>query len=75
MTLRYDYESRNFGSPVAFAGKAPWEIDDKWLPKYYAEDRPAKLVDQLAWLKDIGFIGVDVIWKHYNFAIYGGTKP
>jgi tRNA (cmo5U34)-methyltransferase len=50
------------------------EIDGKWIPKYYAEDRPARLADQLAWLTEIGFNDVDVSWKYYNFAVYGGTK-
>jgi tRNA (cmo5U34)-methyltransferase len=51
------------------------EIETKWIPKYEAEDHPAKLTDQLAWLGQIGFAGVDVIWKQYNFAVYGGRKP
>jgi tRNA (cmo5U34)-methyltransferase len=50
------------------------EIEGKWIPKYEAEDRPAKLTDQLAWLAEIGFADVDVIWKNYNFAVYGGRK-
>ena len=50
------------------------EIKNKWLPRYYLEDRPARLVDQLDWLKEIGFKDVDVIWKYYNFAVYGGRK-
>jgi len=50
------------------------EIEGKWIPKYQAEDRPAKLLDQLAWLKGIGFADVDVLWKRYNFAVYGGAK-
>jgi len=50
------------------------EIEAKWIPKYEAEDRPAKLTDQLAWLTEIGFADVDVNWKHYNFAVYGGRK-
>jgi tRNA (cmo5U34)-methyltransferase len=53
----------------------PEEVDGKWIPKYYAEDYPAKLVDQLKWLGEIGFSEMDVIWKYYNFAVYGGTKP
>jgi tRNA (cmo5U34)-methyltransferase len=51
------------------------EIEGKWIPKYEAEDRPAKLADQLAWLKEIGFSDVDVIWTQYNFAVCGGSKP
>ena len=50
------------------------EIEGKWIPKYYAEDRPAKLVEQLSWLAEVGFVYVDVLWKHYNFAVYGGVK-
>lgn len=50
------------------------EIDTKWIPKYLDEDRPAKLLDQLSWLVEIGFAYVDVLWKHYNFAVYGGLK-
>lgn len=38
------------------------------------EDRPAKLIEQLNWLAEIGFTDVDVIWKYYNFAVYGGLK-
>lgn len=50
------------------------EIFYKWIPKYKAEDRPAKLIDQLKWLQDIGFKSVDVIWKYYNFSVFGGFK-
>jgi tRNA (cmo5U34)-methyltransferase len=50
------------------------EIENNWIPRYYDEDRPAKLLDQLIWLKEIGFTDVDVIWKYYNFAVYGGRK-
>jgi tRNA (cmo5U34)-methyltransferase len=51
------------------------EIENKWIPQYYVEDHPAPLVAQLGWLADIGFSHVDVVWKYYNFAVYGGTKP
>ena len=50
------------------------EIEGKWIPKYHAEDRPAKLMDQLEWMAEIGFAEVDVLWKYYNFAVYGGVK-
>jgi tRNA (cmo5U34)-methyltransferase len=49
-------------------------IESKWIPAYEAEDHPARLLDQLAWLTGIGFADVDVLWKYYNFAVYGGTK-
>lgn len=50
------------------------EIEEKWIPKYQDEDRPAILMDQLTWLCEIGFVEVDVIWKYFNFAVYGGTR-
>jgi len=50
------------------------EIMNKWLPKYYEEDRPASLTDHIAWLTQIGFTGIDIIWKYYNFAVYTGRK-
>ena len=50
------------------------EIEEKWIPNYEDDDRPAKLMDQLAWLAEIGFSEVDVVWKYFNFAVYGGRK-
>jgi tRNA (cmo5U34)-methyltransferase len=50
------------------------EIEGKWILKYYTEDRPARLVDQLGWMAEIGFADVDVLWKYYNFAVFGGVK-
>lgn len=50
------------------------EMEHTWLPKYHDEDRPAKLTDHLAWLAEIGFTDVDVVWKYYNYAVYGGTR-
>lgn len=50
-------------------------VESKWLPKYEDEDRPAELMWQLKWLEEIGFKKIDVIWKYYNFTVYGGTKP
>ncbi len=50
------------------------EIEEKWIPTYKEEDRPARLMDQLVWLDEIGFVDTDVVWKFYNFAVYGGAK-
>ena len=50
------------------------EIEKKWIPAAREEDHPAKLVDQLDWLRDIGFSNVEVIWKYYHLAVYGGYK-
>ena len=51
------------------------EIEQKWIPQHYDEDRPSKLMNQLDWLRDMGFVEVDIVWKYYNFAVYGGCKP
>jgi tRNA (cmo5U34)-methyltransferase len=50
------------------------EIEQKWMPQHYDEDHPASLMSQLAWLQDMGFEEVDVVWKYYNFSVYGGRK-
>jgi len=50
------------------------EVDEKWFPSYRNEDCPAILLDQLEWLKGVGFAPTDVIWKYYNFTVYGGKK-
>jgi tRNA (cmo5U34)-methyltransferase len=50
------------------------EIEGKWMPKYHEEDHPAKLTNHLAWLAEIGFSDVDVIWKYFNFAVFGGVR-
>ena len=51
------------------------EVDNKVIPRHNDEDHPSRLTDQLNWLLEIGFVDVDVIWKYYNFAVYGGFKP
>jgi len=38
-------------------------------------DRPSRLVDQLRWLEQAGFTGVDVYWMLAGHAIFGGKKP
>ena len=50
------------------------EIENKWMVTYRTEDRPAKLSDHLKWLAEAGFRDVDVIWKYYQGAVYGGVK-
>jgi tRNA (cmo5U34)-methyltransferase len=31
-------------------------------------------MEQLTWLAESGFTDIDVLWKYYNFAVYGGRK-
>jgi len=50
------------------------EIESKWMVNYKTEDRPAYLMSHLDWLKDVGFVDIDVVWKYYNFAVYGGYR-
>ncbi len=50
------------------------EIEEKWIPAAEEEDHPAKLIDHIDWLREIGFKDVDVIWKYYGGAVYCGYK-
>lgn len=50
------------------------EIENKWMVNYKTEDRPTSLMNHVNWLRDVGFDDVDVVWKYYNFAVYGGRK-
>jgi len=38
-------------------------------------DRPAPLMDQLLWLRDIGFERVDCTWRYMGYAVFGGWRP
>ena len=51
------------------------EIEEKWIPAAETEDHPAKLIDHIDWLRNTGFKDVDVVWKYYHLAVYGGYKP
>ncbi len=42
--------------------------------RYETEDCPFKLIEEISWLKEAGFTKIDVIWKYYHFAVYGGQK-
>lgn len=50
------------------------EVEGKWLPNYYAEDRPIPLVKHLDMLCEAGFSMVDVAYKYYNYAVYTAKK-
>ena len=50
------------------------EINHKWLVKYKEEDRPTSLMNHLKMLENVGFKDIDVVWKYYTFAVYGGFK-
>ncbi|MDL2238008.1 class I SAM-dependent methyltransferase [Christensenellaceae bacterium OttesenSCG-928-K19] len=50
------------------------EVEGKWLPNYYAEDRPISLIKHLDMLREVGFSVVDVAYKYYNYAVYTAKK-
>lgn len=50
------------------------DTENKWIPKYYEEDKPTTLMRHFSLMKDIGFNDFDVFWKYYNFCVYGGKK-
>jgi tRNA (cmo5U34)-methyltransferase len=50
------------------------EIEEKWIPAHKNEDKPSKLSLQLKQLAQAGFQNVNIIWKYYNFAVFGGEK-
>lgn len=50
------------------------EMETNWIPKYRKEDRPARLMDHIRWMQESGFLHIDVIWKYYKGAVYGGYK-
>lgn len=44
------------------------------LTRHKDEDRPTDIVFELDTLRGAGFKDVEVIWKRYNFAVYGASK-
>ncbi len=62
-------------------GEKPFEVfrTERW--NYYADpnpdpmDQPSPLTDQLRWLAEAGFFGVDVVWMKAGHAVFGGIKP
>lgn len=50
------------------------ETENKWVPKYYEEDKPIDLMKHFSFMEEIGFKEFDIYWKYYNFSVYGGKK-
>lgn len=51
-----------------------YEVESKWIPKYYEEDRPISLTEHFEMLREAGFSEIDVIWKYYNYCVYTGRN-
>ena len=54
-------------------------IADKWNFHEFPDpddvvDKPSRLVDQLEWLRDAGFTGIDVFWARAGHALFGGYR-
>ncbi len=56
------------------AGKADEESIKRRLKGVKKVDIYDTFEDQLDWLKRAGFKDVDVFWKYWNFAVFGGFK-
>lgn len=50
-------------------------LHDYDLPAEETIDHPSGLREQLAWMRDTGFIDVDCFWMQAGHAVYGGWKP
>jgi tRNA (cmo5U34)-methyltransferase len=50
------------------------EVEGKWIPAHYEEDRPVSMTEHFEMLNEAGFKTIDVVWKYYNFAVYMAIK-
>lgn len=66
-SLAFDGDLRAYD----FFVESRWNIFDHPDPI----DQPSPLPDQLRWLTEAGFTGVDVFWTRAGHAVYGGYKP
>ena len=47
---------------------------DQHKQKRDANDIPTTLINHVKMLEKVGFVQIDVIWKYYSNAVYGGVK-
>ena len=47
---------------------------NEMIARHQEEDRPVIFKDELSIMSKAGFKCIDVVSKHYNFAVYGGQK-
>lgn len=54
-------------------------VGDRWNAFTYPDtsgvDRPSTLPDQLRWLDEAGYHGVDAFWARAGHAVFGGYQP
>lgn len=56
------------------ANGLPLEKISDMILRHQREDRPVLFTDELSIMRRAGFRCIDVILKHYNFAVYGAIK-
>lgn len=56
------------------ANGLPLKRINEMIMRHQKEDRPVVFADELKIMRQAGFSCVEVILKHYNFALYGGRK-
>ncbi|MDD3586081.1 MAG: methyltransferase domain-containing protein [Thermoguttaceae bacterium] len=54
---------------------SPEEAQSRWHKKRKEEDFPAKLIDHLKWMGQVGFSCTDIVCKEFSLAIWCGTRP
>ncbi len=54
--------------------KLPIKKVNEMITRHKREDRPVVFEEELSIMRKAGFKCVDVVLKHYNFAVYGGQK-
>jgi tRNA (cmo5U34)-methyltransferase len=56
-----------------------WEFFDRerWNILHHPDpmDMPSPIAEQVRWLREAGFQGVDVFWAYAGHAVYGGYRP
>jgi tRNA (cmo5U34)-methyltransferase len=52
-------------------------VGERWNIYEYPDpmDKPSTLPEQLGWLEEAGFEGVDVFWARAGHALLGGYRP
>ena len=50
------------------------EVENKWLPSYYREDRPITMTEHFKMMESAGFKTMDIVWKYYNFAVFMAVR-
>ena len=68
---RRSWEIHGDGRAHEFFVRERWNIYDHPDPM----DRPSTLPEQLRWMEEAGFEGVDVFWARAGHALLGGYRP